>query len=192
MTEPFFHGADMRIFFQSGWTWLALALTCLAVAVARASARRLPSSRAPAASSSTPRRARQSHPRFLALWLRRRRPRHPRCAGRVTVAPADGDDGARIQAAIDAGRRACRLATTASAAPCSSHPANSKSPANCESQRPASSCAAPGQAQGGTTLVATGLDRRTLVRIVGANDRGFDAEAEFASSTTTCPSVRDS
>ena len=48
-----------------------------------------------------PRRARQPHPRFFALRLRRRRSRIPDVPVRVTVAPADGDDGPRIQAAID-------------------------------------------------------------------------------------------
>ena len=41
-------------------------------------------------------------------------------------------------------------------------PGNSKSPANFAFRTPASSCAARGR-RGGTTLIATGLDRRPLI-----------------------------
>jgi hypothetical protein len=92
---------------------------------------------------------------------------------RVTVAPADGDDGPRIQAAIDqvAGlplgadgfRGAIRLA-----------PGQFEVAGQLSISSSGIVLRGSGAGEGGTTLIASGQDRRALIRIAGINDRQLD------------------
>jgi hypothetical protein len=100
----------------------------------------------------------------------------PDVAARVVVAPVDGDDGARIQAALDqvaalpvdeAGFRGAVLLA----------PGQFDVVGQLRMSASGVVLRGNGAGDGGTTIVATGDDRRTLVRIVGANDRRANGDA---------------
>ncbi len=92
---------------------------------------------------------------------------------RVTVAPADGDDGERIQAAID---QVAGLPVGADGFRGAVLLAAGQYEVAGQLRIAASGVVLRGSGggDGGTTLVATGQDRRALVRIVGADDRRLD------------------
>ena len=133
------------------------------------------------------RRPRQPRPRLLALRLRAAGRRSPTSRSGVVVPPGEGDDGPRIQAAIDyvsklaAGRG--RLPRCGAAA---RRPARGRGPTP-DRGRAASSCAAQGQ---DTVLVATGTDRRTLIQMSRARRTGRSEEAARRRRRRTSRSVR--
>jgi hypothetical protein len=103
----------------------------------------------------------------------------PDVPARVAVAPAEGDSGPRIQAAIDyvsrlpADGQGMRGAVLLLAG--RHEVAGGLRIAN-------SGVVLRGQGQGpdGTVLVATGQDRRTLIRVVGKGDRQLDSRGPYA------------
>ena len=176
---------------RCGWALVAIAATCARRAVARAAPRRRPSSvgpggklvyaadergnRIPDFSNCGYAGADRDIPDVPAVVSRRTRRRRRRRAH----SSRDRSKSSRLPLARRWLPRRGRA--RARRIPNRRPTARSRPPASC--------CAVPEQAQGGTTLVATGPDRRTLVRIVGADDRELRAEADRVSSTTTCPSV---
>lgn len=97
----------------------------------------------------------------------------PSVPEQAAVAPGDGDDGARVQAAID---RVAALPPNAEGF----RGAVVLAPGRFEIARQLRISTSgivlrgAGAADGGTTIVATGDDRRTLIRVAGVNDRQID------------------
>ena len=113
----------------------------------------------------------QSRPRLLAMRLHGRRRRDPR-------RPGPGRRRRRPRGTTGRGSR--RPSTTsrvgppthaASAGRCCSWPVATRSPAASGSRPEVSSSAARGTVRAGRSLVATGTDRRPLIRIEGREDR---------------------
>lgn len=99
---------------------------------------------------------------------------------RATVSPADGDDDARIQAAIndvaslpmsdDGFRGAVLLA-----------PGEFQIAAQIRMAASGVVLRGSGAGEGGTTLIATGSGRRAMIRVAGVDNRGFTQKASVVS-----------
>lgn len=102
----------------------------------------------------------------------------PNVRARVVVAPADGDNGPRIQAAIDAiaklpiGPDGFRGAVLLK-------PGQFEVDGQLTIGRSGIVLRGSGAGQGGTTITATGLDRRSLVRVEGEADRRTRGERRY-------------
>ena len=137
------------------------------------------------------RRVWKPHPRLLTLRLCRRRPGDSRCAGRVVVKPGEGDDGRRIQAAIDSvaklpiGADGFRGAVLLA-------PGQFEVSGQLRISHSGIVLRGSGAGEGGTTLTATGLDRRPLLRIEGDDDRRPRGERQYHVLDEESPSARAS
>lgn len=99
----------------------------------------------------------------------------PNVAVRVTVAPVDGDDRERIQSAIDE-VAALPIGTNGFRGAVLLAPGRFEVAGQLRIGASDIVLRGSGAGERGTTLVATGQDRRPLVRIVGAADRRIDQE----------------
>jgi hypothetical protein len=100
----------------------------------------------------------------------------PDVAVRVTVAPGAGDDGSRIQAAIDQVAALPRGADGFRGAVLLA-PGEFDVAGQLRLAASGVVLRGSGALDGGSTITATGVDRRALIRIVGANDRQTDRGA---------------
>jgi hypothetical protein len=96
----------------------------------------------------------------------------PHVKAAIGVAPAEGDDTARIQAAIDEVSR-LRLRDDGFRGAVELAPGEFQVAGQLQITATGVVLRGSGAGEGGTTIVATGPDRRALIRIVGSPDRKF-------------------
>ena len=173
---------------------LALFVLLIAVATGRAAGRQPPQLRRPRRAGrlvyATDDRG-QPRPRLLPMRLRGRRRRHPRRPG-----PGRGRPGRGGQRAEDPGghrpRRApARRRTRHPRARCCSWPVATRSRGSLRIATGGVVLRGQGDGPGGTVLVATGTDRRPLIRIEGGRTGGSSPRRRCGSPTTTSPSGLD-
>jgi len=162
----------MRVFHVSVWALLAIAATCVAgPSLARAESPAVdfgPGGKLVYAADAHGNRI----PDFSNCGYAGADHEIPDVPVAVSVAPADGDDGARIQAAIDGVSR-LRLRDDGFRGAVKLAPGEFQIAGQLRITSSGVVLRGSGGGQGGTTLVATGSDRRTLMRITGKNDREF-------------------